>query len=139
MTAKELTLWQMEHVGKQVEKAVDGLSDAGWDHKPSPGAMCPREIIEHLCECVVAFDKSTKGEKHDWGNFSIDDKSPANLLSELRRLRSAALASVTDSDEILREAFLFGSAHDAYHVGQLCAARLDLDPNWNPYSIYEEA
>ena len=101
--------------------------------------MSPRELVEHLCECAVAFNKSAVGEKHEWGTFSVDDKSPANLRAELKRLRAEAVAEVNGEDEVLKEAFSFLSSHDAYHVGQLCSCRLSLDPNWNAYAIYEEA
>lgn len=132
--------WQLEHVGKQLMTAFEGLSPSGWDHRPSPGAMSPRETAEHLCECYTAFAASAAGGKHEWGSFQIDDKSEANLIATMRTLRNDAAATALRSDDetIYREATEYILTHDAYHVGQLCASRLDSDPNWNAYAIYEE-
>jgi hypothetical protein len=140
MTALELTQWQLEHTGRQLEKALEGLNDEGFSHRSSKSAMSPAEVVEHLCECYSAMSKSCDGEEHEWGTFSIEDKSPANLLAQLRLIRSEALAKLANAnDDQLKSAFLYGTEHDAYHIGQLCTVRIELDPSWNPYSIYEEA
>ena len=140
MTAKELLKWQLDHVGTQLTKAFDGLPVSGWDHRASPGAMSPRETAEHLCECYTAFAASAAGGKHEWGSFQIEDKSEANLIATMRTLRSDAVATAlaTGDDQVYREATEYILTHDAYHVGQLCASRLDSDPNWDAYAIYTE-
>ncbi len=139
MTAHDLLKWQIGHVGKQLTAAYEGLSPSGWDHRPSPGAMSPRETAEHLCECYTAFAASATGGKHEWGSFHIVDKSECNLIATMRTMRSHAVATALASNDerMYREATEYILTHDAYHLGQLCASRLDSDPNWNAYAIYE--
>lgn len=121
-------------------KAYEGMASSSWDHRNSPGAMSPREAAEHLCECYTAFNTTAAGGKHEWGSFQLVDKSEANLIATMNTIRCQAVATAVGADDenLHREATEYLLTHDAYHVGQLCASRLDSDPNWNASAIYEE-
>jgi len=138
MNATEFLKHQLEDGLFQLEKCVEGLDEKGFDTRPAPNAMSPREIVEHLCECYVAFIASAEGREHSWGTYSIEDKSSANLMKTFRELRAQAAAMATDKShgETLKHAHAYIVAHDNYHVGQLALARLTENPEWNPYSIY---
>ena len=101
--------------------------------------MTARETLEHLCEVYQATVTESKGEKHPWGTYSIEDKSWSNLSSTMDRMRAQAVSDVTASedDAALKSAVQFIVLHDAYHVGQLSLIRLEAEPSWDPYSIYE--
>jgi hypothetical protein len=135
MDAKELLLWQLDYVGGQLEKAVEGLSDPAWGHKAWPGAMSPQEILLHVCDSHRAYLSASAGEKYEFGSFTLEDPSPPALIAALREARERSKARILETDD-LKMATEYTLAHDAYHVGQLCAARLDIEPEWDPYSIY---
>lgn len=138
MTAVELSRYQFDDQGYQLERCFEGLSEAQMDAKTTEGSMTPRETLEHFCECYTAFLASMKGEKHNWGTYKLADHSTDALLEEFRKLRTQAVEGALSKgdEETLRHAHLFMTAHDAYHVGQLCLLRLQSDPSWDPYSIY---
>ena len=122
-----------------VKRVVEGLSEAELDATPLTGMMSAREQLAHLCECYVAFSKEAKGEKHEWGTFQVQATDGPSLMAEWKQLRDSAVdAAVTSEDpKMWVEAVSFIQNHDEYHVGQLCAMRLQMQPDWNPYAIYE--
>ena len=138
MTAEDLTRFQLNDVGYQLEKAVEGVSDANWNSKLTPEAMSPADTFEHLCESYEALIASSKGEKWEWGSFSAPDKSKSALLDTFRKTRERAILAALDGAdaERLQHVFIYITAHDAYHVGQLCLANVVWTPDWDPYSIY---
>ncbi len=140
MTGKELLKWQLEHTGKQLDKAIGDMDESKWDHKSSPGIMSPREQVEHLGETYAAYSAMAKGEKYEWGTFVVDDKSKANLWKTYSQMRERAVSAAIASDEPkdLESATEYLLTHEAYHVGQLCSLRLDCEPSWDPYAIYAE-
>jgi hypothetical protein len=139
MTASELTRFQLEQTEMQLKACIEPMNDAQLDTRVTPQGMTPRETVEHLCECCEAFLAAEAGQKWSWGTYNLDDKSKEGLSSTFGALRakvSAAAASSQD-DEILKEAFSFLTAHDAYHVGQLALVHMATNPDWDPYSIYK--
>ncbi|MFN8221317.1 MAG: hypothetical protein U0S12_14440 [Fimbriimonadales bacterium] len=135
MTIKDHLEHCIDDVGMQLGKVYEGLDEAHYDHRVCPQAMSPREILEHLCECYTAVITETSGGTHEWGSFSIEDKSAANLKAKLSELRGQAKrAALAASDPKIGHAYIV--SHDAYHVGQMALVRLNTDPNWNPYSLY---
>lgn len=139
MTASQTLLEQLNATAYQVEKVFEGLAEGLYDHRTTTSAMTPAETLEHLAECCVAYLSSLKGEEHQWGTFSIENKSPEVLKATFWKLRSdaAAEAAVQTDDNNIRSAFSFLVLHEAYHVGQMAQMRIACDPDWNPYSIYK--
>ena len=103
-----------------------------------PGAMPPRDILEHLSEAYTALIASCNGEKHEWGSFSISDKATENLVATFFALRDQATAALLakDDDDSLKHGYNFIVGHDNYHVGQLVLSRLQAQPDWNHYEVY---
>lgn len=139
MTAKELVLGQLNSTGKQLAEVFTNLPDSAADVKISSASMTPREIAGHLCECYIAFDAASQGKQHEWGSFVAPDLPMNQLVSHLMDLRNKAVQIVTDSDQDthLGEAMDYVSNHDSYHIGQLVLARIQADPGWDPYSLYQ--
>ena len=139
MTASELMAFELDQVGNQLNKVFEGIQEGHQDHKVCDKSMTPKETLEHLCECYQAFITESQGGTHDWGSFSIEDKSWENLWSQFTSTRERAVRTAKGSDEtrVLRSAFSYMVAHDAYHVGQMAACRIDTDPSWDAYSIYQ--
>lgn len=136
MDARELLFYQLEDAGYQLEQVLQDFPEAALDSKMPAGSMTPREVVVHLIEAYIAFDKSTRGEQHDWGSYRVSDCSTQGVMSEFRSTRSTATANLGSDDQALKNAHAYIVAHDYYHVGQLCAARLAVDPEWDPYAIY---
>ena len=138
MTTVELLEYELGQSAKQIDACIEGMAEEGFDAKCNPQAMSPREILEHLSEAYVAFAAAMKGEEHEWGSFSIPDKSTANVKSVFRDLRakaaSAALAS--DDEKTAKAAYDYLIGHDNYHVAQLVLTRLQVEPGWDSYAIY---
>ncbi|MBX3120239.1 MAG: DinB family protein [Fimbriimonadaceae bacterium] len=130
--------YALDQTKMQIEKVFEGFPEADLDAKLHDGAMSPRETLEHLCECYQAVLTDTEGGKHDWGSFSIADKSFANLLKQRDAMRAQAVEAALNEDD--EHAAMYGfnyiALHDAYHVGQIVQLRLKLNPDWNAYEIY---
>lgn len=104
------------------------------------GMMTPKETVAHLAECYIAAKKETQGEKHEWGTYKPSNDSWDNLLDELGQTRKEAVDAILASgdDKALHAATEYVIGHDHYHIGQLCAMRMAMDPTWDSYSIYEQ-
>lgn len=138
MTTNEFVVRQMRDTGNQVRKSLFDLPDEHWSTKVNDQAMSPAEMLAHLTECLLAFQASADGRQHEWGSYVPADNSPAGLKDawETERGKVMAIAETLPEDE-LGHASDYVVLHDAYHVGQLCNLRLTLNPDWNPYAIYE--
>lgn len=137
MNASDLIRFQIDDLGYQLEKCLEGWSPDHRDDCLVEGCLSASQTLAHLCECYVAFAKETRGEKHEWGSYSIPDPAWDAALAEFRALRAEAanLACVDDEKHLkLGSAYIVG--HDAYHVGTLCQLRLKFEPEWNAFSIY---
>ena len=138
MTDKEMLQYHMETVGAQLSACYAGISEDEMDHKATPGFLSPRETAAHLCEVYHAFLTAAEGGSHEWGTYDAGDTTTAPLLDKMNGMRekSVSLALSSDDEKIHKHAADYISLHDAYHVGQLCSARTNANPNFNPYSIY---
>jgi hypothetical protein len=140
MTAHELLESQLADAGFQLDKTLEGMSDATLDHKVTPGAMTPREQVAHLMEAYHAFLETTAGRKHEWGSYHPAAQDAGGLIAEFKAKRAQAVAAALDPahEAKLHEAHEFLIGHDYYHVGQMCLARIATQPDWNSYAIYKE-
>lgn len=136
MTATELSRYTLELSGRQLEACFAGMDADDWESRLTEQAMTPLEIAAHLAEAYQAFITLTEGREHRWGSFKIEPNTPEAVLSEMFRLRQQAIDSVGERDVMIRAAFDYLTAHDAYHVGQLVLARLQVHPDWNFMAIY---
>lgn len=137
MEAKEFAITLLEESGYQFNACLKDISDEDFDRKPIERLMSIREMLEHVLEVFVAIDKSAKGEKHDWGNFTAPQLSKSELLAHFSTEREKAVATALehfDAMPFLASDFLV--AHEFYHVGQMVGVRRALDESWNSYSIY---
>ena len=138
MTAIELLTYQLDDVGFQISKVLEGVKESDLDFKPVPTAMSIREQIEHLCEVYTAVEEESRGVEHAWGQFSVADKSWGNLTVVFASLRAKAVevVSVPKDEKAYIAASGFMVGHEYYHIGQLASLRIATDPSWDPYSIY---
>lgn len=138
MNAKELLSYEIDQCGAQIRACFSGMPESGMDTPCGPGAMSPRDLLEHLAEAYTALIASCRGEKHEWGSFSIPDKTTDNLIATVFSLRDQAVAAVLakEDDASLKHGYDFIVGHDNYHVGQFVLSRLQVQPEWNSYEIY---
>ena len=136
MDAKQFLAIQLDDAGYQLEKCFQGISEAAMNLKVCDAAMTPRDILVHLGDVYKAFLVIQAGEKYEWGSYQPSEVSWGEV-SEMRKAAvSSALAS--EGDEALKMANAYVLAHDYYHVGQVCLARVQTEPDFDPYSIYRE-
>jgi hypothetical protein len=140
VTALELIKKQMDETEFMLSKTFEGLTNETAGTKVG-NLMTPKETVEHLTEAYIAARKHVVGEKHEWGTYKPSNPSWDNLLDELGQNRKAAADAVIakGDDDALTSANMYIIGHDHYHIGQLCAVRLAMDPNWDAYCIYQEA
>lgn len=138
MNAKELLRQQLDDAGYQISQVLKDLPDFALDHKVTPHAMSPREIVEHLAEAYEALRAHLEGRKHAWGTFRLPDHRWDAMLAEMAAIRGRSVEATLASDdpEALTAASAYITSHDAYHVGQLVLLRLELTPDWDVHSIY---
>lgn len=138
MTITDLTAYQIDNVGKQLTAAFVGASEAALTTKLTPEGMSGYEMLDHLGDCYSAMIQSTSGGgEYAWGSYKLPDGDFNSKWATLQDLRSKAkAAALGGSEDALKHAFDFISAHDAYHVGQMALLRLQHEPGWDPYSLY---
>lgn len=127
----------MAVAGRQLDKCFEGWPEQGWDTALYPGGLSARDTVSHLAECYVAALAVARGQEHQWGSFQSSAADAEAKLAEMRELRAQATAALTgETPESLQAGLDYIALHDAYHVGQLCALRLSVQPDWDYYSIY---
>lgn len=137
MTVAELVAYEVDNTGFQLRQTLAGFPEAAMDTKLCPTGMTAKDMVEHLCEAYEAVLAEVAGKQHEWGSYSIPDKSWANIMSTFEATRQKAGQAVTSDDEKLAKlAHDYMVAHDAYHVGQLVLMRLEAEPDWNFLAIY---
>lgn len=138
MDAQAFVLQQMNDALTQVTACFAGAPASYYDVKITSQAFTPAETLAHFSECYLAFEKSLTGEEHAWGTYEPADTAPEALMADFQRRHAAAVQvlSGSPSDEVLKHASAYLTAHDFYHVGQLVLARLEVEPEWSHYSIY---
>ena len=120
-----------------LRKSFQGIDEQNADFKAG-NLMSPREQAAHLCTCYMAAKDAAEGNKPTWETYDVADKSWPALSASFDQLRKSAVDAYTDDDEEkLKHANDYIASHDNYHVGQMCAIRLAMDPGWDPYCIYE--
>jgi plasmid replication initiation protein len=137
MTALELLKAEIADSGKQLEAVLSSFPAAQIDSKPASTAMSAREIVVHLCEAYDAAAAASEGREYDWGSYVPPSTEWHQLLANFRELRAKAAEALSAEDDTkLMAGTMYIVAHDYYHVGQLCSARIACDPEWDPFSIY---
>lgn len=138
MTLHDALKYQLESAGRQIDRALEGLSDEQWDAKVREDLMSPKDVVSHLTECYVAAQRHADGGEYEWGTYSPASDQPAALLDAMKSERAKAWSAIlAKSDEAaFKAATDYIVLHDAYHVGQLAALRFAVTPDWDPYAIY---
>jgi uncharacterized damage-inducible protein DinB len=136
VTCKELLDYETDNTEYQLKACFEGLPVELREASLAETSMSPRQTLAHLAESYQALAAHLSGEKFEWGKFSSEGLDWENLKSTTFTLRSAALAKASDKVDDLKAVHDYVIAHDAYHVGQLCALRLANEPGWEAYSIY---
>src|SRR5438309_8853909 len=139
MNAADLLKDQLKDSGYQLTKVLEDMPEQGFDLKVTEAAMSPREQIAHLAEAYECFSVNAGGGKYEWGTYKPASQETAALTAEFKKQRdkavSAALADPSDEKVKLAHDYIVG--YDYYHVGQICLARLAVEPEWDPYAIYQ--
>jgi len=138
MNTHEFTETAMASAGRQLEQVLAGLKEEHSDVKVASVASSARETLEHLVDCYVNTPAAVEGKEPQWGSYTIEDKSLANLLKLCAELRAKAVQKILTApeDKVGELALNYIILHDAYHVGQLALLRMQTDASWDPYSIY---
>jgi hypothetical protein len=137
MTIRDLLVAQMDESGYQLNACFEGMTAEQIDSNPVPNAFSPRECLEHLLEVCTAVQAMSEGKQHEWGTYVAPKLGALELLEHFRTERTKAVETAItsiDTNHNLASDYIVG--HEFYHVGQMVTARLTLDPNWPPYSIY---
>lgn len=140
MTAADLLKDQLDDAGYQLTKVLEDMPEEALDKKLTPDCMSPREQVAHLCEAYEAFRINSAGGKYEWGTYKLDSPDTASLMKEFQSQRQGVVdqALKNPSEETIKHAHAYILGHDFYHVGQMCQARLAVQPDWNPYAIYRD-
>jgi uncharacterized damage-inducible protein DinB len=141
VTSQQLIGFELDNVGYQVRQVLEGFKPEYYEHRAWASAISPRETLNHLAEAYQAFITTSEGGKHNWGTFNLKGSTWDERLAEWSDLRNRACEIATSSNdgEVHKHAFEYIVAHDSYHVGQLAACRIEIDPSWDPFSIYQFA
>jgi hypothetical protein len=135
VTANELFQFQLDESGKMLQRVFQGLDARSADFETG-GMMSPRKQAAHLIRCYRACQDASQGREPAWETYEVDDSDWQSLLDQLQTDRLRAVSGVTEDPEKIKSANTFILGHDHYHLGQLCAIRLAIEPDWNPYAIY---
>ncbi|MBS1728318.1 MAG: hypothetical protein JST51_16480 [Armatimonadetes bacterium] len=137
MTGKAFAETLLEESDFQFMACLKGLSESDFEKKPVEHLMSMKECLEHMTECCLAVQTISRGEKHDWGNYKFPKGTMSELIalyqSERAKSSAIALERFEEESHFAKDFFI---AHEFYHVGQMAAVRMALEPDWNMYSIY---
>lgn len=136
MSAHDLVLKQLANAQFQITQAIDGLDAERAEARPNELGMTIKEQIVHLTEAAIAAKKAFADEKHEWGSYVPEDGSWEGVQKTWLETRGSVVASLPDDEAAIMHAHEYLVAHDYYHVGQICAARRTVEPNWDTYAIY---
>jgi len=139
MENRDFLEYQIGTSGRQVEMVLDGFAAEKWDKSLSEGSMNTTELVGHLTECYLAVQKHMLGEEHEWGSYIPAQESAQELVAAMRTEREKAKEALlaASSDDAVKAATDYVVLHDVYHVGQMAALRMSVDPEWDAYSIYK--
>lgn len=98
--------------------------------------MTPKETISHLCDVYTHVLDQVAGRQAGWGVYKTPDTLD-QLMADFDSLRSSAVNAALGAENAENLATDYIILHDAYHVGQLCAARSASEPEWDMYAIYK--
>jgi len=128
----------MDDAGYQLTKVLEDMPENALDKKVTSGSMSPREQVAHLCEAYEAFRVNAGGGKYEWGSYETPSTETAALMNEFKSQRAKAVdkALACSTPEEIKHAHEFIVGHDYYHVGQMCLARLEVQPEWDGHAIY---
>jgi uncharacterized damage-inducible protein DinB len=137
MTGWEVTRLCLDDAQKQLKAVLNGFDDSNADTRIDP-MMSARDMVAHLTECCIAAQKTARGEEHDWGSFEPTDPSFGRLLENLwvERDKATEALHAAGDDKSLKTCLAYLACHEFYHVGQLVALRLKVEPEWDWYAIY---
>jgi hypothetical protein len=137
VTAQELIAKQIAETEFMLGKVFEGLTEETAGQKVG-NLMSAKETGEHLCECYLAAKAEADGTPFEWGKTTVADRSWDGLQQEMKLRRAAAVDALLakGDDAAIMSANNLIVGHDHYHVGQMCAVRRALDPEWDAYSIY---
>ena len=149
----DMILRQARTVGRQIQRAVTGLSEDEADFRFGEGLMSVRDTLVHLADNCLALSTELEGNAHEFGKWRPGGEGLAHLVHEWCDLREQALEKAwdrlrsVDLDAPMKVSFATWPGwkvltewvvmHDAYHLGQICALRLAQDPDWDMYSVYD--
>jgi len=136
MSALELILQQLANAQFQITQAIDGLDAEHAEARSNELGMTIKEQIYHLTEAALAGKKSFTDEKYQWGSYAPEDGSWEGIKKGWLAIRAETVAAISEDEAVLTHAHEYLVAHDFYHVGQICAARRTVEPNWDTYAIY---
>ena len=132
LSARELTLNQLETTKFQIEKVLEGLPESLYEAKLSPEAMSPRLTLAHFLEIFEAISKQLQGETHKWGSYLSNHKDYRSLLKQYTSERALSIAAAIEGGKDENLTVLFN------YIGQLCLLRMEQDPSFDPVSIYSK-
>ncbi len=136
----DLIIASIEKGAFQLEQVLKDLPEEAWARRVVPTAMTPFETVEHLVHCYGAFLATSSDEAFDWSvPFKLASTQLHEAMLDLERIRQEAINRVRTSPEekVLGLALDYMIQHDSYHIGQLALFRMSIDPNWDPYSLYQ--
>jgi len=138
MDASEFARSLFEDAGYQLAKVLEGIDEEYGQYKITPSSKSPSETCEHLADTYTAFLSELAGNKYEWGTFKPSGAPWPAAWHEALVIRNGVAESLKGelSNHQLNVAANYIIAHDYYHVGQMCQARIAFDPKWDPYSIY---
>lgn len=139
MSALNIIQSQLVTAGKQLAAMYNQAPAEFFDTKLTENGMTAGQQLEHLAEAYQATLVSADGgEYKDWGTFSLGASDNDDLVSKAFAKRDEAIAKLMTlpEDRAANLATDYIIFHDAYHVGQLALIRLEVEPDWDSYSMY---
>jgi uncharacterized damage-inducible protein DinB len=142
MTGHDLIVRQLRDAHNQVEASIAGLDAEMAEARANDASMTIRESVAHLAEAAIAATASFEGREHAWGSYEPEDRSWDGVKDAFRGAFENAMSEVVQKPEeesAILHAHDYLVAHNYYHVGQICAARRTVQPDWDTYAIYAPA
>lgn len=123
----------------QFIQSVRDLSTTQYNQKLTFETRSVYETLVHLIDVCYAYQALRKNQKYSWQSFTTEHAGKEKAFSLFLDVwkETFLIACDIDSEKEFLDAIDYLALHMSYHVGQICALRMKIDPKWDAKSIYQ--
>lgn len=123
----------------QLVQCIQDLSTSLFEEKLTFETRNVYETLAHLIDVCYAYQHLRTGKKYKWQSFTTDCVKKEDVFSVFLEVweKTREYACQIDTEKEFLDTVEYLALHISYHVGQICALRMKIDPKWDAKTIYQ--